>query len=136
MPTQLVMNSKFPLHSYLKYKHAQIKKKYINIFISSTSLNRFTVDASATSICNSPHMKQNTKSNKWLINLICGSSIFFTKLAVVTHLGLSTTLQWTDNTQCNEIQVRITTQVAQIYLHSHSNDNFITAEVIPEVMST
>jgi hypothetical protein len=63
MPTQLVMNLKFPLHSYLKYNHAQIQKK-INIFVNSTSVNRFTVDASAASICNNPHMKQNTKSNK------------------------------------------------------------------------
>ena len=111
-------------------------KKTIHIFISSTSVNRFTVDASAASICNSLHMKQNTKSNKWLINLICGSSIFFTTHAVVTHLGPSRALLWTDNTQCNEIQIRITIQVAQIYLHSHSDDNFIIAEVIPEVMST
>jgi len=66
----------------------------------------------------------------------CGSGIFFTTHAVVTHLGPSTAVLWRDNTQSNEIHIRIIIQVAQIYWHSHSNDNFIITEVIPEVMST
>jgi len=59
------MNLKFPLHSYQKYNHVQIQKT-IHIFRNSTSVNRFTVDASAASIHNCPHMKQNTISKIWL----------------------------------------------------------------------